>query len=73
MKSKLTLQDPCYIAASGGFIQNQLRKECPHDYNISDINEQWSEIPQTDPGNDGPDFVQTAVSIAKCSYGHFDK
>ena len=51
------------MAASGGFIQNQLRKECPHDYNISDINEQWSEIPETDPGSDGPDFVQTAVGL----------
>ena len=51
-------QDPCY-SGSGGFIHNRLRKECPHHYNISDINEQWSEIPETIPGNDGSDFVQS--------------
>ena len=56
-------QDPCYLG-SGGFIHNQLRKECPNDYNISDIDEQWSEIPETLPnGGDGRDYVQTPVGF----------
>merc|ERR1711935_324753 len=52
--------EPCYSSSQGGFLYNLVKVACPHHYNTSDEEEQWREIPETDPVNDGTTFVQLA-------------
>ena len=50
--------DDCYKSDPGGFLYNEVKVECPHHYNTSDPDEQWKEIPETQPVADGQEYVR---------------